>query len=181
MFRLLSSGLWQHAVMLMNTEVLEEPAASMFKVEVSKMKMWPGYVGTMTQNLVIQKHRRGRRNRALYNRTSDLELWETSFPYQEEETVKSSFIPSGYQWEASRIYSGRNSPYPFCVRGTLSLSHSYDPVPASRFLDLGNVIWGKSSVPWEQLQHEADSSWSQSSSTRKTICLVPQFITLPSL
>jgi len=41
----------------MIAEVLEEPPASIFKVEVSEMRMWPGYIGTMTQKVVIQKHK----------------------------------------------------------------------------------------------------------------------------
>lgn len=95
LFRLLFSGLWQRAVFLMNTELPEEPGASIFKIEVIEMMMWPDYAGKMTQNLVIEKHRSGTGNRALSNRIRDLELWETSFPYHEEDSVKSSFITSG--------------------------------------------------------------------------------------
>jgi len=42
---------------------------------------------------------------------------------------------------------GINEMLPGSTQGETSLSHSWDQIPASRSLDLGNVLWGKSSVP----------------------------------
>lgn len=113
LFRFLSSGWWQHLVLPIIAETLEEPPASIFKVEVSEMMMWPDYVGTMTQ--------KGERKYS-----SDLELWETSLSYQVEETFNLlSFL------------HGINERLPGSTQGETSLSHSCDQFLASRFLDLG--------------------------------------------
>jgi len=40
LFRFLSSGWWQHEVLPMIAEIWEEPAASIFKVDVREMRMW---------------------------------------------------------------------------------------------------------------------------------------------
>ena len=81
--------------------------------------------------------------------SSNLELWETSLPFQEEET-----------FNHLAFLQGINERLPGSTQGETSFSHSCDQILASNFLDLGNVLWGKSSVPWEQLQYEAGLSWS---------------------
>jgi hypothetical protein len=43
----------------MDTDVLEEYAVSVFRVKVIKMRVWPGYIGKVPRNVVIQNLRMG--------------------------------------------------------------------------------------------------------------------------
>lgn len=165
LLRFLCSGWWQHVVLPMIAEVLEEPPASIFKVEVSEMRMWPGYVGTMTQKVVIQKHRKGRGNTAI---TWNCEKLLFHIRRRKHLIFFNSCRVSvrGFQ----DLLREKHLSHIFAIK-------SQNQIFLTWVMFSGvNPVFLENSCSMRQVCHGLESS-----STKKTICIIPQVIALVSL